>query len=93
MSLSLSEEAPLELQVASQNETDSPRRVPDTSHGTVGRSKYIIPFETFEMLLGSGLKVNDIANICNVSKRTIEKRMNECHFSFSQTYSTITDEQ
>ena len=92
-SLGLAEEALQKLQVASQNETDSTRRVPDTSYGTVGRPKYIIPFETLDMLLESGLKVNDIANMFNVSKRTIERRMHECQLSVGQTYSTITDEQ
>ena len=67
-------EALLKLQLASQNETDSIRRVPDTHYSTVGRPKYIIPFETFEMLIRSGLKVNDIANIFNFSKRTIKKK-------------------
>ena len=91
--LGLAEEALQKLQVASQNETDSTRRVPDTSYGTVGRPKYIIPLETLDMLLESGLKVNDIANMFNVSKRTIERRMHECQLSVGQTYSTITDEQ
>lgn len=55
--------------------------------------KYDIPFETLESFIDSGVKVKDIAELLGVSKRTVERRMEEFNLSVRQTYSNLSDEE
>ena len=55
--------------------------------------KYDIPVETLQCLLDSGLKVRDISELLNVSKRTVERRMEDFKLSVRQTYSNLSNEE
>ncbi|XP_053380857.1 uncharacterized protein LOC123533407 isoform X2 [Mercenaria mercenaria] len=55
--------------------------------------KYDIPFQMLQCLINSGLKVRDISELLNVSKRTVERRMEEYNLSVRQTYSNLSDEK
>ncbi|WAR07795.1 hypothetical protein MAR_017753, partial [Mya arenaria] len=53
--------------------------------------KYDIPGETLQYLIESGLRVKEISELLNVSKRTVERRMEEFNLSIRQTYSNLSD--
>lgn len=90
-SLILVEEALLSFNHTRDVPEDDP--VPGAEPCTGVRRKYAIPSETLEMLIESGLKVNDIAQFLNVSKRTVERRMNEYNLTIRQMYSEISNEE
>lgn len=55
--------------------------------------KYDIPVETLQCLIHSGLKVKDISELLNVSKRTVERRMEEYNLPVRQTYSNLANDE
>ncbi|XP_052215807.1 uncharacterized protein LOC127834199 [Dreissena polymorpha] len=72
-----------------ENTEDSLFRVENNTRG----EKYEIPRETLESLIHNNLKVRKIAELLNVSKRTVERRMSEYNLTIRQSYSRISDEK
>ncbi|XP_073718079.1 uncharacterized protein [Misgurnus anguillicaudatus] len=56
-----------------------------------GRPKYDIPVETIRMHLLSGFTVQEIADLFEVSNKTIRRRMEQHHMRVFDLYSTISD--
>ncbi len=61
--------------------------------GTNGRPRFDIPFEQLECLLTNHFTVPQIADLLNVSQRTIFRRMTEYGLSVSSQYANLTDDE
>lgn len=61
--------------------------------GLVGRPTFVIPVEHLEFLLDSGFKLQQMADMCGVSKRTMSRRLAENGMSVSTKFSTISDDE
>ncbi|XP_053386142.1 uncharacterized protein LOC128550671 isoform X2 [Mercenaria mercenaria] len=84
------------LQTLLNNHDNPQHNTEDPVRGVVnstGKRKYEIPRETLSMLIYDGIKVKQIAELLNVSKRTVERRMHEHELTIRQTYSQISDEE
>ena len=59
--------------------------------GTNGRPRFDIPLEQIECLLQNHFTIPQIADLLNVSERTIFRRMSEYGLSVSSQYANLTD--
>eukprot|EP00794_Sanderia_malayensis_P001485 gene1485-1642_t len=60
--------------------------------GRAGRPKYDITEEQLQVLLQAGFKIPSIASLLHVSKRTVERRMQEFGLTASSRFSSISNE-
>lgn len=60
--------------------------------GVQGRSKFSIPKEQLQFLIGLRFNIPTIASILCVSLRTVERRLQEFGLSCREVYSTMSDE-
>lgn len=68
-------------------------QAPIIHDGSVGRPPFDIPPSQLAHLLEKRFKVPDIAEILQVSVRTVRRRMSAYSLSVSNLYSTLTDQQ
>ena len=70
------------------------RGQPETSTGLIGRPKLCMPLEQLEFLLFTcKFSAQNVANILNVSRRTVFRRLTEYGFRISDTYCDMTDDE
>ena len=79
-----------DLAVTGQYVPNCPR--PELTRGHLGRPSFLIDRDVLEFLLSNCFKVQDIASMLGVGKRTIERRLQEYGLGVSQTYSEISDD-
>ena len=60
--------------------------------GMQGRPKFSIPKEQLQFLIEQRFNIPTIANILFVSRRTVERRLQEFGLSCKEVYSTMSDE-
>ncbi|CAK8689391.1 uncharacterized protein LOC143460571 [Clavelina lepadiformis] len=65
----------------------------DAARTTPGRKRLPVTKEQIEFLLAQDFNIREIASRLNVSKRTIEYRMNEFGLAVSHKYTTLDDEE
>lgn len=63
----------------------------DLEKGRSGRPHFLIPPEILEYFLKNSFKISDMAKMLNISKRTVERRLQQYSLSVSQTYSKLSD--
>lgn len=64
---------------------------PTTESGKVGRPAFIIPVEHIEFLISCGFKLQQMADLFGVSKRTMSRRLSESGLSLANKFSTVDD--
>ncbi|XP_076814819.1 uncharacterized protein LOC143461059 isoform X2 [Clavelina lepadiformis] len=65
----------------------------DVARTTPGRKRIPITQEQIEFLLAQDFNIHEIASTLNVSKRTVEYRMNEFDLAVSHKYTILDDEE
>ncbi|CAK8690124.1 unnamed protein product [Clavelina lepadiformis] len=65
----------------------------DAARTTPGRKRIPISQEQIEFLLAQDFNIHEIASTLNVSKRTVEYRMNEFDLAVSHKYTILDDEE
>lgn len=60
--------------------------IPAVEPGSFGRTKFSIPIETLGFFLDNNFKVKDMAAFLGVSKRTVERWLNEFNLRVRDTY-------
>ena len=65
----------------------------NNSTGSVGRPSLIISKEQIEYLMECNFTVNEMSDILGVSKRTVERRMNQYELTNMNRFTAINDEQ
>ncbi|XP_055958592.1 uncharacterized protein LOC130013971 [Patella vulgata] len=63
------------------------------SPGHTGRPSKLVPFEQLEFLVSNGFKLNDMANLFNISPRTMSRRLLEYGISLNEKYSHISNDE
>jgi len=83
--------------IQSETTETSPERtvqsVPPRHTGKMGRPAFDIPEDSLEYYVQCNFKTKQIAEIFNVSTRTIERRLQEYNLQIRSTYSSISDDE
>lgn len=73
------------------DERNCMRELPLVFTGNTGRPTYDIPLSQLQYLIENGFTIGDISSIIGVSRRTINRRIQQYGFSLRQCYSQLSD--